>query len=56
MIEKKDAERLKFSCTAMHNDGVHLFLNIDHTCEREFCPLKSGSCESSIPEQGDLID
>jgi hypothetical protein len=24
MIEKTDAEKLKFSCTAMHNDGVHV--------------------------------
>jgi hypothetical protein len=25
MIEKKHAEKLKFSCAAMHNDGVHVF-------------------------------
>jgi hypothetical protein len=25
MIEEKDAEKSKFSCTAMHNDGVHVF-------------------------------
>jgi hypothetical protein len=46
--EKKHAEKLKFSCTAMHYDGVHVFFGLNHTCVMARSPFNSGSCDPPI--------